>query len=493
MEEENLKHKTAKAFVWNGADKFGFQLVALAVGIITARLLYPEDFGLIGALAIFTALSNILVESGFTSALIRRNGNTDGDYTAIFLFNTGIAVLIYMVLFFSAPLIADFFHQPKLCALSRFLFLSIIVNSLGIVQNIILSKELKFKHLSMADLTAAVVSGAITVLMVMNGWGYWALAWQIMTQNIVRVFYLWCASKWRVTSKPRFEVIREVFAFSSFLLLSSTVNAVVKNIYSVIIGRNFTVDMLGYYSQANKYQQIPSTVCQQTISGVEYPVLSSLQREEERQMMYMRKILRITSCIIFPVMMGLSSVLEPLVSILLTDKWLPAVPYFQLMVPAAIVLPLHSVTLSFMLIRGYAKMNLALEGLKNGLILASIAVALAMTKGDLQQMRLLTLLACFSAANVVSYAVDMAVAKLKTGYKIMEQLKDIAPYAVVSIVMYAVVTAVQMIGVEYVHSKMLLTAVAIAMAIAFYVVTLRLLGSKVIEDMINMVIKKGKI
>ena len=178
---------------------------------------------------------------------------------------------------------------------------------------------------------------------------------------------------------------------------------------------------------------------------------------------------------------------------MLTDKWLPAVPYFQRMVPAAIVLPLHSVTLSFMLIRGYAKMNLALEGLKNGLILASIAVALAMTKGDLQQMRLLTLLACFSAANVVSYAVDMAVAKLKTGYKIMEQLKDIAPYAVVSIVMYAVVTAVQMIGVEYVHSKMLLTAVAIAMAIAFYVVTLRLLGSKVIEDMINMVIKKGKI
>ncbi len=479
--------------MWNGVDKFFFQFVALIVGIITARFLSPQDFGFMGALAVFTMLSNILVESGFTSALIRRDGNTDNDYSAIFFVNILIAVVIYLILFFSAPYIALFFRMPELCSLSRFLFLSIIINSFGIVQNIILSKSLSFKVISLADLTSALVSGVATVLMVMNGFGYWALAWQILLQNIVRVAFLWAASSWRVSFHPSFGVIKEVFSFSSFMLFSSFINTVVKNIYSVIIGRLFNPAMLGFYSQANKYQQIPSTVIQSTISGVAYPVLSNLKDDEARQLMYLRKIVRIAACVIFPVMFGLAALMAPLVSILLTDKWLPAVPYFQIMVPVAVVLPFHALNTNLVLIRGFSKTNLLLEAVKNGLILLSVFAVYALASfTSCIEMDINWLLIFFSVANVLSYLFDMFVSQRLAGYRVISQLKDILPYFLVSAVMFAVVSLLDYLNAEHalVGSKIASTAILMVIAIAFYATSLKILGSKVFDEAWSLIVKR---
>lgn len=479
--------------MWNGVDKFFFQFVALIVGIITARFLSPQDFGFMGALAVFTMLSNILVESGFTSALIRRDGNTDNDYSAIFFVNILIAVVIYLILFFSAPYIALFFRMPELCSLSRFLFLSIIINSFGIVQNIILSKSLSFKVISLADLTSAVVSGVVTVLMVMNGFGYWALAWQILLQNVVRVAFLWVASSWRVSFHPSFGVIKEVFSFSSFMLFSSFINTVVKNIYSVIIGRLFNPAMLGFYSQANKYQQIPSTVIQSTISGVAYPVLSNLKDDEARQLMYLRKIVRIAACVIFPVMFGLAALMAPLVSILLTDKWLPAVPYFQIMVPVAVVLPFHALNTNLVLIRGFSKTNLLLEAVKNGLILLSVFAVYALASfTSCIEMDINWLLIFFSVANILSYLFDMFMSQRLAGYMVISQLKDILPYFLVSAVMFAVVSLLDYLNAEHalIGSKIASTAVLMVIAVAFYAASLKILGSKVFDEAWSLIVKR---
>ncbi|MBP3467767.1 MAG: lipopolysaccharide biosynthesis protein [Paludibacteraceae bacterium] len=488
-----MKNRTVLALMWNGVDKFFFQFVALIVGIITARFLSPQDFGFIGALAVFTMLSNILVESGFTSALIRRDGNTDNDYSAIFFVNILIAVVIYLILFFSAPYIALFFRMPELCSLSRFLFLSIIINSFGIVQNIILSKSLSFKVISLADLTSALVSGVVTVLMVMNGFGYWALAWQILLQNIVRVAFLWAASSWRVSFHPSFGVIKEVFSFSSFMLFSSFINTVVKNIYSVIIGRLFNPAMLGFYSQANKYQQIPSTVIQSTISGVAYPVLSNLKDDEARQLMYLRKIVRIAACVIFPVMFGLAALMAPLVSILLTDKWLPAVPYFQIMVPVAVVLPFHALNTNLVLIRGFSKTNLLLEAVKNGLILLSVFAVYALASfTSCIEMDINWLLIFFSVANILSYLFDMFVSQRLAGYRVISQLKDILPYFLVSAVMFAVVSLLDYLNAEHalIGSKIASTAVLMVIAVAFYAASLKILGSKVFDEAWSLIVKR---
>lgn len=479
--------------MWNGVDKFFFQFVALIVGIITARFLSPQDFGFMGALAVFTMLSNILVESGFTSALIRRDGNTDNDYSAIFFVNILIAVVIYLTLFFSAPYIALFFRMPELCSLSRFLFLSIIINSFGIVQNIILSKSLSFKVISLADLTSALVSGVVTVLMVMNGFGYWALAWQILLQNIVRVAFLWAASSWRVSFHPSFGVIKEVFSFSSFMLFSSFINTVVKNIYSIIIGRLFNPAMLGFYSQANKFQQIPSTVIQSTISGVAYPVLSNLKDDETRQLMYLRKIVRIAACVIFPVMFGLAALMAPLVSILLTDKWLPAVPYFQIMVPVAVVLPFHALNTNLVLIRGFSKTNLLLEAVKNGLILLSVFAVYALASfTSCIKMDINWLLIFFSVANILSYLFDMFMSQRLAGYRVVSQLKDILPYFLVSAVMFAVVSLLDYLNAEHalIGSKIASTAVLMVIAVAFYAASLKILGSKVFDEAWSLIVKR---
>ena len=479
--------------MWNGVDKFFFQFVALIVGIITARFLSPQDFGFMGALAVFTMLSNILVESGFTSALIRRDGNTDNDYSAIFFVNILIAVVIYLILFFSAPYIALFFRMPELCSLSRFLFLSIIINSFGIVQNIILSKSLSFKVISLADLTSALVSGVATVLMVMNGFGYWALAWQILLQNIVRVAFLWAASSWRVSFHPSFGVIKEVFSFSSFMLFSSFINTVVKNIYSVIIGRLFNPVMLGFYSQANKYQQIPSTVIQSTISGVAYPVLSNLKDDETRQLMYLRKIVRIAACVIFPVMFGLAALMAPLVSILLTDKWLPAVPYFQIMVPVAVVLPFHALNTNLVLIRGFSRTNLLLEAVKNGLILLSVFAVYALASfTSCIEIDINWLLIFFSVANILSYLFDMFMSQRLAGYRVISQLKDILPYFLVSAVMFAVVSLLDYLNAEHalIGSKIASTAVLMVIAVAFYAASLKILGSKVFDEAWSLIVKR---
>lgn len=470
---DTLKKETVSALIWNATDKIGFQVVALAVGIFTARMLSPKDFGLIGALAIFTMLSNLLVESGFTSALVRRNHNTDAEYTAILYFNLALSLSIYLILFISAPLIAQFFHMPELCDLSRFLFLAIIINSFGIVQNIVLTKQLSFRLTSVADLLSALVAGIITVAMVLKGYEYWALAWQIVLQVAVRVLILWIFSSWRFSLKPDFRIIKEVFSFSIFLLVTSIINTIVKNVYNILIGRYFSVQQLGYYAQANKFQQIPSNVISSTMSGVAFPVLSKLNPEPHRQITYFRKIMRITAFMVFPAMIGLLSLTSELVSIVLTDKWQPAVPYFQLMIIAAIVLPFHTLNLNIIVVKGSSRLNFALEMLKNALIILTLFFCISSIE---------MMLVGFSIASLLSYISDLFFVKSRTGYKIIDQLKDIAPYALISGLMFLIVKAIALLNLGL-YTK---TALQILAASLFYFLTLKILGSKVIDDAINL-------
>ncbi|MBO7202843.1 MAG: lipopolysaccharide biosynthesis protein [Paludibacteraceae bacterium] len=429
-----MKRNTIFALLWNGIDKVGFQVIALLVGIFTARLLTPKDFGLMGALSVFTMLSNILIESGFTSALVRRPHNTREEYTAILYFNLSISLFLYAILFFSAPFISSFFNMPELTNLSRFLFLTIIVNSLGIVQTIVLTKELSFRLLSVANLIAAIVAGAVTlVLIIFFSFDYWALAWQVFLQSAVKVLILWIFGSYKLTFKAHFGVVKEVFSFSCFLLLTSLFNAIVKNIYNILIGRLFSVQQLGYYSQANKFQQIPSNVVATTMTGVAFPVLSKLRENTDRQVQYFSKILRLTACVIFPLMLGMFAVTDSLVSLVLTDKWLPAVPMFRLLILAAILYPLHSLNLNFILVRGYSKINFYLDLTKNVLILTSIAFSFT---------NITLMLLYFSLASLFSYIIDIFVVQRITGYSVWKQIKNILPFAVASIVMLLMIFGV---------------------------------------------------
>jgi O-antigen/teichoic acid export membrane protein len=211
QQKSSLKKNTIVSMIWNAVDKVGFQVVALMVGIITARLLSERDFGLIGALSVFTLIANILVESGFSSALIRRKENTDEEYSAVFVFNLGLSVLIYALLFFLAPLLASFYEMPELTNLARLLFLAIVLNSLGIVQIAIYTRNLEFSKLTKINLAAGVAAGVVTVWLSVKGYGYWALAWQQILQVGVKTLLLWLPT---TTVRPRARIRKPVSILS---------------------------------------------------------------------------------------------------------------------------------------------------------------------------------------------------------------------------------------------------------------------------------------
>ena len=470
---DNLKQKTTNSFLWNAFDKLGVQTLFLTIGIITARLLSPKDFGLVGALAIFTVLGSILIDSGFSTAMIRRNNNTDAEYAAIFYFNLFVSVILYIILFFAAPLIASFFNMPELCALSRLLFLSLITNNLGIVQHIILTKKLAFKTLTTASIVSLFLSGVITVILIYLDFGYWSLAWQQVIQFGTRTLLLWILSPWRLTKQVNFRIIRELFSFSVFLLLNSVFSTTVRYVYNVIIGRLYTVQDLGYYSQANKYQQIPSSVISETLSKVAYPVLSKLNNNPPRQLIYFRKIMRIAAFAIFPTITILCLLAEPLFSIVLTDKWLPAVPYFQILSISGIVVTFHALNTMLMITKGFSKQMFLLEILRSILVILSVFVCF----GNIKSM-----LYGFLGASIVSYLTGLFFIRKIVKYTVIEQLKDILPYGIISLAMGAIIYYIPELNCQL-HWDVIVRIISGGL---FYFTILYLSGSKVMRDMLNI-------
>ena len=430
----DLKKQTTISLIWNGFNKIGYQVIALLVGIVTARLLTPTDFGYIAALAVFTMLSNLLVESGFTAALVRRKDNTQADYSTAFYFNVALSLIFYSALFISAPAIADYFNMPPLTELARILFLAIIINSLFIIPNIILTRALRFKEIAIAELTGMIVSAVITVSMAMTGFGYWAIAAQQISQLVVKVGIIWALSKWRPTLDFRFSLLKEVISFSFLLIISSLISSVTRYVYNFFIGPRYSADDLGYYGQAFKFHQIPYNVISSTITGVSYPVFSSLNNEKERQMLYIQKIMRITAFITFPAMIGLYCIAPNFISVVLTDKWMPMLPYFKILIIAGIAMPFININLNIFNAIGRPRIYFTLECLRNGLIIALLFVL----NSTIETMLYGYLTATYTALIASSWLI-----KKHIGYSIFDQITHILPSLILAVIMGATISTIE--------------------------------------------------
>jgi len=494
---DNLKHQTKKSIIWSMIDKFGFQVVAFLVGVITMRIIAPYDFGLIGALAIITILSNIFVDSGFTAALVRRQNNTNSEYTSVFYFNLAIAVVLYLLLTLLLPAISRFFEKPELINLGHFLFLGVIINAFGIIPNILLVKSFSFKQISLANLISAVISGIVVIWLALLGFGYWALAWQIILQNALRVIIIWFFSKWKPTKKPAFKIIKELFAFSSILLLTSTISASTKYLYTMIIGKLHSMGDLGQYRQADKFQQIPSTIVSGALSSVAYPVFIKLNSEKERQLLYFRKIIRITAFLIFPMMFGLIGIAKNFILVCIDAVWLPAVPYLQILSVSAMFVPFQSLCLQMFNAIGKPKWNFYLEMFRNLLIIISLTICIISVKLTFQPFyiditffennRPISLfLIGFSAAAFLAYLTNIIVIGKFINYSLSNHLKDILPYFIISAVMCTLVILISKLTLNI----YLVFVLQCAIGVGFYLGVTALLGSQVLKDAFNMI--RGK-
>jgi teichuronic acid exporter len=423
---ESLKQKTIGGLFWSFIDGFvnqGFQFI---VGIVLARLLSPHDFGLIGMLTIFIAISQSFVDSGFSNALIRKKHCTQSDYSTIFYFNVSVAVLFYIMLFAFSASIASFFNEPQLKLLVQVLSLSLIVNSFSVIQRTILTKEINFKLQTIVSMVASIGSGTIAIWLALAGYGVWSLVVLTLSRAFLNSMFLWLWAKWKPALVFSRESFKELFAFGSKLLVSGLINTAYQNIYYLIIGKYFSAVELGYYTRADQFQAVPSQNLMGIIGRVSYPVLSNMQDDVPQLKIAYQKIIKSTMLITFVLMLGLAAVAKPLVLTLIGEKWLPSVIYLQLLCLVGMFYPLHSLNLNMLQVQGRSDLFLRLEIIKKILAIPTIIVGVLFGI-KIMIMGMLVL-------NLVAYYLNSYWSGRFIGYSTWEQVKDILPSFLLAIV-----------------------------------------------------------
>lgn len=332
--------------------------------IIMARILTPDDYGLVGMITIFMAISQSLIDSGFSQALIRKQDRTEIDNSTVFYFNIVVSIVLYLILFFCAPLIARFYDEPQLTPITRAIGLGLIFNSLAIVQRALLTLNLNFKTQAKATLIGAVVSGIVGILLAYKGFGVWAIViCQLANTGLVTIL-LWIFSHWKPILAYSWKSFRELFSFGSKLLASGLIDTIYRNLYLILIGKVFKASDLGYYTRAQQFADFPSSNLTGIFQRVTYPVLCTIQDSDERLADVYRRLLKTSAFIIFPLMTGLAAVSKPLVVSFLTEKWLFTA---SLLIPICLSqmwYPVHAINLNLLQVKGRSDLFLKLEIVK---------------------------------------------------------------------------------------------------------------------------------
>lgn len=358
---ESLKQKTVRGTLWSAVERLATQAVQFVVMIVMARMLTPDDYGLVGMLAVFIAVAQSLVDSGFTQALIRKRNRTDTDCCTVFYFNIAAGVVLYLVLFASAPLIARFYNEPALVPLTRVICLSVIVNSLALVQRALLSVRIDFKPLAKASLIAACLSGVLGIWLAWSGAGVWAIVWQTLANLALNAALLWWFTAWRPRLLYSWASFRELFGFGSKLAGAGVIDTVYRNMYQLVIGKVFSAADLGYYTRAQQFADLPSSNITGIVQRVTYPVLCSVSDDETRMADGYRRLLRFSAFVVFPLMMLLAAVARPLVDVLLSPRWAFAATLLSILCFQMMWYPIHAINLNLLNVVGRSDLFLKLE------------------------------------------------------------------------------------------------------------------------------------
>ena len=374
----SLKNKTVRGVVWSSMERFSVQGILFLVMIVMARMLTPGDYGLVGMLTVFIAISQSLVDSGFSQALIRKQDRTETDNSTVFYFNLVIGLLMYGGLFFAAPLIANFYNEPRLVSITRVLCLSVLMNSFVVVQRALLTARLDFKTQAKAALSAAVSSGCIGIWMAAVGYGVWAIVAQQLTNLGINALLLWIFSHWRPSAHYSWKSFRELFGFGSKLLASGLLDTFYRNIYLIVIGKFFSAQDLGYYTRAHQFSDFPSSNVTGIMQRVTYPVLCSIKDNDTRLADIYRRFLRVSAFVIFPLMTGLAALAKPLVCVLLKEQWLFCATLLPILCLSMMWYPVHAINLNLLQVKGRSDLFLRLEIIKKIIGIVFLCVTLPM-------------------------------------------------------------------------------------------------------------------
>lgn len=364
MPEKNLKSSAVNGAIWTGVEKFSRQAVQFVIGIILARILSPDDFGVIGMLAIFIAIAQTFTDSGLSSALIQKKDRTEVDCSTMFFFSMSVGVLFYLLLYATAPLIADFYNMPILTDVTRVVALSIILSGLTAVQNARLTIDLRFRTLSLIAIISMVVTGATGLALAYSGWGVWALVFQALAGQMVTSICTWYCSRWMPKLEFSMKSFKQLWGFGSKLLVSGLINTIYGNLYTLVIGKKFSSAEVGFYNRGNHFALLPAQTVQDMAIKVNFPILAKMQDDDERLLGAYKKLLTVPLYILYPVLVCMAVTAEPLVIVLIGEKWLPCVPIMQVLCIGYMFSPLTHINLNLLYVKGRTDLVLKLEFIK---------------------------------------------------------------------------------------------------------------------------------
>jgi O-antigen/teichoic acid export membrane protein len=348
----------------------------MVVSIVVARLLLPEDFGVMAILTFFTALALVMVDSGFSQTLIRKDSPSREDYQSVFAFNIGVSVVLYVALVALAPVVARYYELPVIAKIAPVLFLLLPINALCVIQNTIFTREFRFQLLSKANFAASLVAGAVAVAMALAGCGVWSLVGQRVATLAVKTLILWVRSDWRPSLGLSMRPVREMAPFSFRLLTTDLIASIYNNISQMFIGKIYSADTLGFFNQAQKFKDLPLTSAMQSVQSVTYPALSKIGDQREKFAESYRQVLMVVSFMLFPAMIGIAVVAEDLFALLLGEKWMPTVPYLQILCLTGLFQPLAIIAYNILKVKSNGAIILRLEIAKKALMTLLLALTI---------------------------------------------------------------------------------------------------------------------
>ena len=473
---DDLKLKTARTLKWNTLDRISSQVLYAVTGIVLANVLTKEEFGLVGAVMVFQAFASLFVDSGFSGALIQRKAPTDTDYSTVLYFNLGVSVLIYCILWLSAPLIDSLFNAGgALVPLARVMFLTFVLNATAIVQTNRLMKQMSVRMIAVSNAVGLVVSGATGIILALQGYGAWAIVWQSIVLSAVKSGLLWATSRWRPQATFSMASLRSIFAVGVGIMTSSFLNTVFQNIYSFIIGTYYNLANLGCYTQADKWSKMGVTSLSQTVTASFLPVLSGCQDDRPRFHRMMAKTNRFTAYVAMPCLVLLVLLSEAIFHTLFGTKWDEAIVLFQLLAARGIFVVLTSLYTTQITAIGAARKLVESEVVKDVLTVAAIIATIPFGIEWLVGGQVIAAAVCFVYSQWL-------VART-TGYRVAAMLTEIAPYAAITLI-----SAIPAAAVAYFVPQLHPVAMILAQTVAFavpYVAINAMLHSRIQHDVLS--------
>jgi O-antigen/teichoic acid export membrane protein len=427
MSDTKLKEKTIKGFQWSFVDKFGRIGVQFVIGIILARLLSPADFGLVGMITLFIVIGESLINSGFGQALIQKKDADNIDFSTVFYFNIFASFLIYVIIFFISPFIAKFYHEPQLILLTKVICLSFVINAFGLIHTDYFIKKLDFKTPALVGLISVIFSGTVSIVMAYKGFGVWALVANTVLRSLIGTILYWKISLWKPMLKFSVDSLNRLFSYGSKILVAGLIESFFGNIYYLIIGRFFSAQSLGYYTRAVSFMDLPVNTIISLVQNVTYSVFSSIQDDNSKIISGYTKLIRSLIALVLPLLVFVFITSDPLIHIVLGDKWMPVVPYLKLMVLYGWITVVQTFNNQIITAKGRSDYYLYIKIIDKSLIVISIFLTfkygiIAMIYGHM-------------VATLLSYIVGNFYLNKIINISVSYQIRNIFPFLISALLM----------------------------------------------------------